>query len=180
MRAKSTKFIIIDKRMGSSFHANVEVVPVGGNMAVMDYRTRDGLADYGFSIEFQREEGWRVYIIFNPFHEDGGSLRLPYQAIENGRRYVDWRAKLDSLGDARTVAALWAELAQRYWHAEGQRRGTPVQPVNLGTADGSVQAGAGYHNGGSVIPHSGIAAKSSRDSLYGAKTHHSMVDLAFR
>jgi hypothetical protein len=115
-------------------------------MAVMDYRTRDGLADYGFSIEFQPEEGWRVYIIFHPFHEDGSSLRLPYEAIENGRRYVDWRAKLDSLGDARTVAALWAELVQRFWHAEGQRRGTPVQP------------------GGSVILRSGVAAKSSRDS----------------
>jgi len=115
-------------------------------MAVMDYRTRDGLADYGFSIEFQPEEGWRVYVIFNPFYEDSGSLRLPYEAIKNGRRYVDWRAKLDSLGDAKTVAALWAELVQRYWHAEGRRRDTPVQP------------------GGSVIPCSGIAARSSRDS----------------
>ena len=76
-------------------------------MAVMDYRTRDGLADYGFSIELQSDTGWRVHIIFQPFpqrHDD--SLQLSNQAInENGRRYVDWSGKLDRLGDAKAVAA---------------------------------------------------------------------------
>jgi hypothetical protein len=61
----------------------------------MDYQTRDGLADYGFSIEFQPDVGWRVYILFEPLFLDNiDSLNLPYQAIDgNGRRYVDWRAK---------------------------------------------------------------------------------------
>jgi hypothetical protein len=50
------------------------------NMAVIDYRTRDGLADYGFSIEFQPGKGWRVYIIFQPFnHGHDDNLDLPYQ-----------------------------------------------------------------------------------------------------
>jgi hypothetical protein len=93
-------------------------------MAVMDYRTQDGLADYGFSIEFQSDVGWRVYIIFQPFcltHDD--SAQLLYQSIDrNGRRYVDWAAKLDSLGDAKMVAAVWAELIQRYQPAQEQRR----------------------------------------------------------
>ena len=83
-------------------------------MVVTDYRTRDGLADYGFSIEFHSDAGWRVYIIFAPFlqgHHD--SLDLPHQSIDrDGRRYVDWPSKLNSLGEAKTVAALWAELAQ--------------------------------------------------------------------
>ena len=92
-------------------------------MTVMDYRTQDGLADYGFSIEFQPDGGWRVYIIFLPFsydHDD--SPQLPYQSIDhNGRRYVDWSSKLDSLGDAKKVAELWAELIHRYQRTHGQK-----------------------------------------------------------
>jgi hypothetical protein len=91
-------------------------------MVVMDYRTQGGLADYGFSIEYLHDIGWRVYIIFQPFHQGHDDiLRLPYQSIDdNGRRYVAWPAKLDNLGDAKTVAALWAELAQRYVRAQVQ------------------------------------------------------------
>lgn len=91
-------------------------------MAVMDYRTQDGLTDYGFSIKFQSDRGWRIYIVFQlfpPGHDD--SLRLPYQSIDgNGRRYVDWPEKLDSLGDAKVVAAVWAELTQRYLRSQEQ------------------------------------------------------------
>jgi hypothetical protein len=100
-------------------------------MAVMDYRTQDGLADYGFSIEFQPGEGWRAYTIFMPFYQDhNDSPQLPYQSIDcNGRRYVNWSAKLNSLGDARTVAALWAELIQRYQLAQksGLNNNEPVK-----------------------------------------------------
>ncbi|HEY6422870.1 MAG TPA: hypothetical protein VIY28_06400 [Pseudonocardiaceae bacterium] len=93
-------------------------------MAVMDYRTQDRLADYGFSIEFQPDVGWRVYIIFESSHQDhDDNPPLPYQAIDgNGRRYVNWSAKLDSLAEAKTVAALWAELIHRYRHGQEKRR----------------------------------------------------------
>ncbi|MCA1709451.1 MAG: hypothetical protein LC808_41685 [Actinobacteria bacterium] len=91
-------------------------------MTVMDYRTRDGLADYGFAIEFQQDKGWRVYIIFQPFdHAPDDNLHLPSQSIgDDGRRYVDWPSKLDNLGDAKTVAGLWAELVQSYRRAQEQ------------------------------------------------------------
>jgi hypothetical protein len=71
----------------------------------MAYRTQDGLADYGFSIEFESDEGWRIYIIFQPFcHAHDDSLQLPYQSIDSkGRRYVDWSENLDSLGDAKQL-----------------------------------------------------------------------------
>jgi hypothetical protein len=102
----------------------------GKTMAVMDYRTRDGLADYGFSIEFQSDVGWRAYIIFQlspPGQDD--SLQLPYQSVDhNGRRYVNWSAKIDSLGDAKTVAALWAELIQCYHRTEEPRRDNNEAP----------------------------------------------------
>ncbi|MBV9140978.1 MAG: hypothetical protein JO115_08660 [Pseudonocardiales bacterium] len=82
---------------------------------VMDYRTRDGLADYGFSLEFQPKEGWRVYIVFQPLHRsDDDNSQWPYRATDyDGRRYVNWSAKLDNLGDAKTVAALWAEISHQ-------------------------------------------------------------------
>lgn len=36
-------------------------------MAAMDSLTRDGLVDYGFSIELQPDTGWRVYLSFVHF-----------------------------------------------------------------------------------------------------------------
>ncbi len=147
-------------------------------MAVMDYRTQDGLADYGFSIEFQSDEGWRVYIIFQPFHQGhDDSSDLPYQSFDhNGRRYVNWSSKLDNLGDARTVAALWAELIHRYQRTqeqnafltkliqrcrrtEGQRRATQAGPDRPGDEVGAGGAGSGQQYRGPVTPHPRAPAK---------------------
>jgi hypothetical protein len=96
----------------------------GKAMAVMDYRTQDGLADYGFSIEFHADVGWRVYIVFQSLYEScDDKMDSPYQATDRkGLRYVDWRSKLVSLGDARTVAGLWAELDHRYHTSKKGRR----------------------------------------------------------
>src|SRR5918997_643923 len=131
-------------------------------MAVMDYQTRDGLTDYGFSIEFRSDIGWRVYIVFQPQGDNG--MDLPYQSIDdNGRPYVDWRAKLDSLGDARAVAALWAELSQRHQRIQAQRRFAPAGSGRIGDELGPGEAGHGYQYDGSVIPHPRLSAKSSCD-----------------
>jgi hypothetical protein len=88
----------------------------GTAMAVMDYWTQDGHANYGFSIEFQPDKGWRVYIVFRPLYQDkSNSSKLPHQTTDDsGRSYVNWPARIDSLGDAKTVAALWAENTERY------------------------------------------------------------------
>jgi len=92
-------------------------------MSVMDYRTRDGLADYGFSIEFDADTGWQVYIVFEPLYEgDRSGPNLPHQAIDHrGRRYIDWPSKVENLGEARTIAALWAELIHHYLHIQRGR-----------------------------------------------------------
>lgn len=92
-------------------------------MAVMSYRTEDGLADFGFSIEFESDIGWRVYIGFVPVSQDEDDrLQLPYRSIDRrGRFYVEWPSKLDNLGDARTVATLWAEVIHRYKQTREQR-----------------------------------------------------------
>lgn len=101
-------------------------------MTVMDYRTQDGLADYGFSIEFQSDVGWRVYIVFQPLYQgsDDDSKWL-YQATDcNGRSYVNWSAKLENLSDAKTVAALWAEISERNQRAQELMRSGNDAPTS--------------------------------------------------
>jgi hypothetical protein len=92
-------------------------------MAVMDYRTQDGLASYAFSIEFESDVGWRVYIVFRPLYQGGEESKWSYEATSgSGRCYVNWPAKLDNLSDAKAVAALWADNAE--YHAQGLTRST--------------------------------------------------------
>ena len=91
-------------------------------MAVMDYRTRDGLATYGFSIEPHPGAGWRVYIMFIPSFQGNNIPNLPYEAVDDKRgHYVNWPAKLDSLAEARTVAGIWTELAEQYRRAQERK-----------------------------------------------------------
>jgi len=148
-------------------------------MTVMSYRTRDGLADYGFSIEFDPRKGWQIYIIFEPFHAGSttgsttgstNSATLPYQSVEDGRRRVDWSSKLDTLKEAKTVAALWAELAQRYQRTQDehalyiitieqqqrlheQRQAVRTGPSRLSNGISGDRASPGNQNGSSGIPH---------------------------
>ena len=154
----------------------------GITMAVMVYRTQDGLTNYGFSIDFQPDIGWRVYIVFQPFRQnDDDSPLLPYAATDRaGRRYVNWSEKLDNLGDARTVAAFWAELVQDYQRTQEQRaldveliecyrraqerrRTTPAGPGHRDEDAGAGAAGPGHQDGGPVIPHPRAAAESLSD-----------------
>jgi hypothetical protein len=90
---------------------------------VVDCQTNDGLAHFGFSIEFQQDTGWRVFIIFDPFHRDRDHpLDLPYQSVDNaGRRYVDWSAKINTLDEAKIVARTWSELIHRDKRAQEER-----------------------------------------------------------
>ncbi|MGH3720475.1 MAG: hypothetical protein ACRDRI_16850 [Pseudonocardiaceae bacterium] len=82
----------------------------------MNYQTRDGLADYGFSIEHKPAVGWRIYIVFQPLRRSNGdNPQVPYRATDHdGRSYVNWSARLDNLDDAKTVAALWAEISEHH------------------------------------------------------------------
>ena len=151
-------------------------------MIVMGYRTQDGLTDYGFSIEFQSNVGWRVYIIFDPFHQGHDhNVDLPYQSIDHdGRRYVDWSSRINNLGDAKTVAEVWAELTHRHQRTQEQRalyveliqrcqltqRQKRTTLANLDRFDDPVGAGGtgpGYQDRGPTIPHPRAPAKSLTD-----------------
>jgi hypothetical protein len=184
----------------SSLCGTQGVLPEEETMAVMDYRTRDGLDDYGFWIEYQPDAGWRVYTVFQPpLRGVDDSVLLPHQSVDaKGRRYVDWPEKLDSLGDAQAVAALWAELAQRnlrdqeqralyveliegYMRAQEQRR---ARSVSRNRSEGSISGtdtgveDPTRHSAVSVIAHSGDSAKSIRDSQESERTGHVTDDVA--
>jgi hypothetical protein len=83
----------------------------GKVMAVINYRTKDGLADYEFSIEFHRDGGWRICIIFDPACKgQNDTPQFPYEFLdEDGRLYVEW-SRLASLGDAKRLPNFWSSL----------------------------------------------------------------------
>lgn len=129
-------------------------------MAVMDYRTQDGLADYGFAIEYLPDGGWRVYIVFQPLHQGhDNSQPLPYQSVDrNGRHYVNWSSRLDSLAEARTVAALWAELIQSYQPTQERNKERPAGPYRVDAAHGAGVSGAERQDRGLVTPRPALEA----------------------
>ncbi|HKS51991.1 MAG TPA: hypothetical protein VJS67_08990 [Pseudonocardiaceae bacterium] len=101
------------------FCADVQRIRKGGDMVVMAYRTHDHIADFGFSLEYQPEIGWRVYVVFYHHRINDRARRFPYQSVDrNGRHYVDWDGRIGSLGEARIVAELWAEIVKDYQRAE--------------------------------------------------------------
>jgi len=119
-------------------------------MPVVDYQTRDGLAEFGFSIEFESNIGWRVYIIFDPFSwANDQQIKLPYESVDHtGRRYVNWSSRIDTLGEARTVAEIWAELAHRAQqqpaaHLEQIQRQPGTTKQKIATPPGPTRPNAG-------------------------------------
>lgn len=84
--------------------------------SVIYYRTQDGKADYGFSIERQPAGGYRVYIVSQPSYgtRDSDAHSSHRYTAGDGRRYICWEGTLKTKQDASNVAALWADNTQRY------------------------------------------------------------------
>lgn len=79
------------------------------------YRTRDGRADYYFSFEEQSDGSWRAYIEQQPEYGSRPTGSHETHRLSDGqRRYVCWTTSLESLEDAKHVAALWADSTQDY------------------------------------------------------------------
>ena len=79
------------------------------------YRTKDGLADYKFSFERQSDGNYRAYILELPdYRWRSSSPTTTHRLRDNDRNYICWSQPLWSEAEARTVAALWADLTQEY------------------------------------------------------------------
>lgn len=88
---------------------------------ITTYRTRDGRADYQFSVERQSDGSYRAFILSQPNY--GGrstGAHETHRLSANGRRYVCWNRPLYTAERAKIVAALWADATQAYI-ATGQR-----------------------------------------------------------
>ena len=77
---------------------------------------RIGALTTAFLLSISQAEAGECALSLTRSTRAGGDIpQLPYQSFdEDGRRYVTWRSKLDNLGDAKTVAELWAELVHGY------------------------------------------------------------------
>jgi len=79
------------------------------------YRTRDGRTDYSFSFEEQADGSWRAYIESQPpYGIRASDAHSTHRLSDGSRRYVCWTSVLDSLEEAKNVAALWADKTQEY------------------------------------------------------------------
>lgn len=91
----------------------------GGMMT--KYRTRDGRTDYGFLFERQGDGSYRIYILSQPGYGSRASDNHSTHRLRDGNRYyVCWNAPIQTLDDAKTVAALWADKTQEYIRAGAQ------------------------------------------------------------
>ena len=85
------------------------------------YRTRDGRADYGFSIAELSDGTFRAYISSQPgYGSRSTGAHETHRLTDGGRPYVCWTNRLQSAEDAQRVAALWADATQEYIRT-GQR-----------------------------------------------------------
>ena len=79
------------------------------------YRTRDRAADYGFSFEQQSDGTWRAYIEGQPsYHGRATDAHSTHRLSAGTRKYVCWTTPLETIEDAKRVAALWADKTQGY------------------------------------------------------------------
>jgi hypothetical protein len=78
------------------------------------YRTRDGLAHYGFHIA-RYAGSYRIYIVRQPSYGCRDSGVSVTHRLQDGRgTYVCWAGNLETEEQARAVAAQWAEATQAY------------------------------------------------------------------
>lgn len=79
------------------------------------YRTKDGRADYIFSFEKQYNGTWRVYIVGQPSYQGRSTDdHSTHRISSGGRNYICWTSSINSLDDAKKVAAAWADKTQEY------------------------------------------------------------------
>ena len=90
-------------------------VPPGTFHSSVYYRTKDGRADYGFSVERQANGAYRSYITNQPGY--GGraeDCHSTHRLTDGSRKYVCWTHELRSEAEAKQVAAMWADATQEY------------------------------------------------------------------
>ena len=93
-------------------HYYRERVAEDGEWQTVSYRTKDGAANYCFSIERQRNGTFRAYLVLQPRQSVNHVAHLLRD--HDGRRFICWDRAVRTAAEARQVAAAWADSTQRY------------------------------------------------------------------
>jgi hypothetical protein len=79
------------------------------------YRTKDGQADYGFSLERQSNGEYRAYIQSQPGYQGrSNDAHSTHRYTDGDRRYICYTGTLTTESQAKSVAAIWADNTQTY------------------------------------------------------------------
>jgi hypothetical protein len=79
------------------------------------YRASDGSCDYEFSFEEQTDGTWRPYIMNQPSYNGRETDQHSTHRLSDGsRKYICWDRLLETLEEAKKVAAIWADKTQEY------------------------------------------------------------------
>jgi hypothetical protein len=86
-----------------------------GDTDMIYYRTKDGRADYGFSIEQQNDGSLRAYIENMPsYGSRDTSLLTTHRLTDGNRHYVCWSKSIYDPEAMKSVVALWSDATQKY------------------------------------------------------------------
>jgi hypothetical protein len=82
----------------------------------INYRTRDGQADYKFSFEQQANGDWRAYILSQPSYRSRATDSHSTHRLTDyhGRKYVCWSTPISSADGLKNVVAKWSDATQDY------------------------------------------------------------------
>lgn len=79
------------------------------------YRTKDGLANYSFTLEQKSDGSWRAYIESSPnYGARSSDAHSTHRLSDGDRRYVCWNESVRSKDDMKQIAAMWADCTQNY------------------------------------------------------------------
>jgi hypothetical protein len=79
------------------------------------YRTKDGRADYGFSLEEQNDGSLRAYVESMPsYGSRSTSLHTTHRLTDGNRHYVCWSEDINDEDGLKEVVASWSDKTQEY------------------------------------------------------------------
>ncbi len=78
------------------------------------YRTKDGMADYQFSIERRSNGRYRSYILSQPSYGSRSTRVTTIHRMNDGRPHICFEPEPTTEADARKVIAAWCDMTQEY------------------------------------------------------------------
>ena len=80
------------------------------------YKTSDGTRTrYEFAFEKQSNGSWRAYIEDQPdYGSRAAGAHSTHRLSDGNRKYICWDSRINTLEEAKQVAAVWSDKTQEY------------------------------------------------------------------